>query len=538
MLETRLADPLWASSDHRLYVPTESFEAALSALEIGLRAGCSPLLLSGPHGIGKTLLLRVLAERESVQFQRTWLLRLSGKPDDLPGVLLRVLFDVVPSRRSRAAQQALVAALRGEGARRTLLLVDDIDQQSESSVRKLAELARATKPALAIVVAGTACEDRRDLAPALGAGLSVFLPESLPDAEMLEIYDALIAHPGLPARLREELEEGDRATITARAGGVPQRLKNELARRKPSRTPATPPAVLTRVSPVEPLWDEAEEGDDLPEITLDWESLAAEEPKPAVEASVIEAIPEPVTSICPPEPERGVVLPPAPRLRRKSQSLELARWALVLMLASWEAVRGWEEQATTRATAWRVQLGVRRARARRTLAHAGSRTLGYARTTRERLASVAQRSSQLVREGFRSTQASFTRLAGQAVQANALPLALVLVAGLLALPASERRPKPTPPPAATPPVVVAALRTEPAPVAHVLPAPPPAPQIDVHVNARPWARVWIDGVDLGATPLRSRLPAGHHRLEARFPNGRRIARNVDVGPDRRFISLR
>ncbi|HTO54902.1 MAG TPA: ATP-binding protein [Myxococcota bacterium] len=510
MLDTRLTDPLWASSDPRLYVPTESFEAALSTLEIGLRAGGSPLLLSGPHGIGKTLLLRVLAERQSLSFQRTWLLRLTGEPDDLPGVLLRVLFDVVPPRRSRAAQAALVDALHADPARRTLLLVDDIHEQSPSSLRKLAEIARAAKPALAIVVAGTGCEDRLALADALGAGLSVLLPESLPDAEILAIYDAIVAHPGLSPRLRAQLGEGDRARIAELAHGVPQRLKSELARRKPSREPITP--ALLPPDP-EPAWDELDL--ELPEITLDWGELPLEEPKPPLAVARAE-----VTLPSEPEPESTLLLSRATKPRRQRHALELVRWGLVFGLASGELARGAFEALTAHCRAagttsrdWTIR-----------------RSHELARLSRARLRRVTRgvdRTAQL-------TIAGFPRLARRAVQADAIPIALVLIVALFAWPAHIPKQRARPEPAAQARPAPQVER----PLARAVVEAPPPPAIDVHVNARPWAHVWINGKDVGATPLRRPLAPGSHRIEARFPDGRRVARVVQVDPSHRFISLR
>jgi len=59
----------------------------------------------------------------------------------------------------------------------------------------------------------------------------------------------------------------------------------------------------------------------------------------------------------------------------------------------------------------------------------------------------------------------------------------------------------------------------------------------VQVNARPWALVWINGRPVGATPLRQRLAPGVYDLEAKFPNGRRIQRKIEVAQERRFVSL-
>lgn len=68
--------------------------------------------------------------------------------------------------------------------------------------------------------------------------------------------------------------------------------------------------------------------------------------------------------------------------------------------------------------------------------------------------------------------------------------------------------------------------------------PAPSPQIRVQVNARPWARLRVDGVDAGSTPLSHlRLAAGPHDFEAQFPDGRVLHRRIEIGPEQRFVSL-
>ncbi len=53
--------------------------------------------------------------------------------------------------------------------------------------------------------------------------------------------------------------------------------------------------------------------------------------------------------------------------------------------------------------------------------------------------------------------------------------------------------------------------------------------IEVHVNARPWARIEIDGRDVGLTPLGNfPLAPGAHRFTAHFPDGQVLHRTVDV----------
>jgi hypothetical protein len=64
------------------------------------------------------------------------------------------------------------------------------------------------------------------------------------------------------------------------------------------------------------------------------------------------------------------------------------------------------------------------------------------------------------------------------------------------------------------------------------------PPVRVQVNARPWAMIKVDGVDVGPTPLgHLELTPGVHEFEARFPDGRVLRRRVEIGPTRRLVSL-
>ena len=60
---------------------------------------------------------------------------------------------------------------------------------------------------------------------------------------------------------------------------------------------------------------------------------------------------------------------------------------------------------------------------------------------------------------------------------------------------------------------------------------------DLHVSAGSPPRIRIDGIDVGPTPLTYPLAPGVYRIEAEFPDGRSVRRQVEIGPERRFVAL-
>jgi MSHA biogenesis protein MshM len=120
-------------------------------------------------------------------------------------------------------------------------------------------------------------------------------------------------------------------------------------------------------------------------------------------------------------------------------------------------------------------------------------------------------------------------LLGAVFIAVAVVLALALLLDRDPPAGAEAAPEPTRPEPAQ-----AAERTGGTPT----PAVPPAGALAVNVNASPWARVEIDGIDVGETPLAGiPLRPGPHAFRAELPDGRIIERTVEIDADHRHVSF-
>jgi type II secretory pathway predicted ATPase ExeA len=141
---------------------------------------------------------------------------------------------------------------------------------------------------------------------------------------------------------------------------------------------------------------------------------------------------------------------------------------------------------------------------------------------------------------------SRTRVLLGALMVAGISIAIPLIRSLL--------PEPAQPPtvAAEVPAIVEAVDPSSAAMseaiaAAVLPEPaPPAAPIDtallgpfrVQVNATPWARVRVDGIDFGETPLANiPLLAGPHTFQVLMSDGRVIERVVEIDAEKRFVGF-
>jgi type II secretory pathway predicted ATPase ExeA len=139
------------TADPDAYVPRLATERALRALEDAVLTGPDPILLQGVGGLGKTLLMRVLAGRLNDRLESVYLPFPTLSRSDLCAMALGLLDRPAagdPEERLVAAAESLQAG--GSGL---LLLVDDAGSLPADSARGLASLAHASDGALRMVLA-------------------------------------------------------------------------------------------------------------------------------------------------------------------------------------------------------------------------------------------------------------------------------------------------------------------------------------------------------------------------------------------------
>ena len=237
-------DPFGLTCDPRWYVARPAAEDALARLEAAFAAGRT-CALSGPPGIGKTQLLRVLEARLAA---RAHTLLVPYGALDAPDFFRLVLGLLGRDPRAHADPERAVAEQAESTATQglpQLLLLDDAQAIPPPTVRRLRRLAEKGAGALRLVAAVADDARAARVLAAFGRGVEhVRFTEAMSGEETERYVAARLAHAGASPEALARLGPDTVRWLHRESAGVPRRvhqLAGWLLHRDDPVPDATPP---------------------------------------------------------------------------------------------------------------------------------------------------------------------------------------------------------------------------------------------------------------------------------------------------------
>jgi type II secretory pathway predicted ATPase ExeA len=458
-------DPFELEPSTAFYVPRRATVQALAGLQTAIEQDEPLVLLRGPAGIGKTLLLRLLRRRVDGRMRCIDLLASGRDAAALCAAALQALGrepgSAPAAELARAASE--LERQRAEGSRALrggiLLLIDGGETISGETLRSLLELA----------LHGTALQVV--LAAELSDGGPAWVRSLDPRIALVELVQ--------PMSVRETIEYLQARLDLAVAS---PELRRRLGWRSwPRLIPASRgnPALLHHLVHVELA------GDGTVEV-----------------------------------PAR--LVPPAPRRAGFWRWLTLGSSALLLLAFALFALRAREPAAPLAPPP--AEPPTASQAPQRSAGPAAPRPPALPTQESVDLPETAAASSAPAPATPPLPAAEPVPAAPAPVDAAPPPAPVAPAPAVAPPPARTAAPRPSHPPRAVEPRAIE-QPPRPEPVATA----PPEVRIPVFVNAVPPARIEIDGRDVGPTPIAGLLvPAGTRRIAALFPDGRRIERSIEV----------
>jgi hypothetical protein len=507
------------------YVPSEACERALSQLGAALDGGLVPCL-EGPTGIGKTLMLQILATRVADRFRPLYLPFPMLATSELCALALGLL-----GRRAPGDPESALLAVAADPAARgrpLLLLIDDAASLPEDSARGLAALAMRASGSLRVALAGIDGDALLRSSAAFGDALvRVALQEGIPEASVRDYVSARLDRAHAPDHVRLAFDDTVVAELGRLAAGNPRRLhvaaqkilrrtESPLAIAAPQASPEPPPPAEVQTPAAGSPLEQAERVGEYRFVRGrhagaatpggDAAPAAAASSPPLVPPAQVDltlallarpaagAGPAPARAARPAQRPAATPAEPAPRASRSAPPV-----LVVAGVAALSAVLGFA-LALQRERAWRV------------------------------LETLAARIAP-------PPVATFP-----APAPTPIPILPSAPAGAPApAVASDQPPAPAPEavqpgaPAAEP---ASASSPAPAPAAPPSPSAPPETEerIEISINATPWAKIAIDGEEVGETPLAGvKVKPGMRLFRATYPDGRVRQRGIPIDEKHRIV---
>ncbi len=192
----------------------------LDALETGFRAGRRVMALSGPGGLGKTMVLRVLEQRLAAEARCLHLPYAALSTQDL----VEWVFGLLDAPQQMGSSEAALRTLAAAG-RPLLLLLDDASALPLDTARDLVSWAHAFDGALRLVFVPIDDDRAGRVLAALGDDvLDLRLREPMSEAESLRYIAGRLDRLPDPGEIRERLPEERMAWLHRESAGNPRVL--------------------------------------------------------------------------------------------------------------------------------------------------------------------------------------------------------------------------------------------------------------------------------------------------------------------------
>jgi type II secretory pathway predicted ATPase ExeA len=233
-------EPFGFTANRGAYIPREATERALSELLDCCRGPERVVALTGPPGLGKSLLLHLLADRLEERFHPVFLTYGALTPEDLCAYAL----DCLGSPRTDDPVGVLKAYARhlGEEGSVLLLLIDDAGAMPVSTLHWLSDLTRESVGSLRCVFAVTDDVHSGAVIAALGREVStVRLAAPMTPEETADYVEAQLAVGRVSGAVRARFDDATVSHLHELSGGVPRRL-HTAAQAVLRQDPETPPS--------------------------------------------------------------------------------------------------------------------------------------------------------------------------------------------------------------------------------------------------------------------------------------------------------
>jgi len=215
-------DPFARPAGPAHYVPRRATELALTALEDHVRQGAPLVVLHGPEGIGKSLLLRVLAER----CRAPRVAAVLPDPAPAPDAIERAVMDQLDPERPAAegALAGLVAERRAAGGA-VAVVVDEWSALPPGVGDRLVELAGHAGVSVVATVDGDPAH-----AALPGPAARVALDEPLDRSEAASYVRVRMMRAGVPIEARARLDRPALDWVLDGTEGLPGRINERAGR--------------------------------------------------------------------------------------------------------------------------------------------------------------------------------------------------------------------------------------------------------------------------------------------------------------------